>query len=193
MLFVKVVFESFVLENDYIEFQDFIFFRLVNSFGKLIEVVGDFLDKEFFINIKRIIKLIKIVLEKWLEDYFCEILKLLNVKEKLQYLIGRVCVSCIKEFEYKLCDKEDVVNLFERVEFVLELVCFLLFLDIDEDNVKYLVVGVLLYFLILVIEYEQFNLWILKLLFFLLKEVFRKVKDVFLVSGNEEFLQYQIL
>lgn len=188
----KAVLESLVSENDYTKLQDLIFSRSANSLGKLIEVVGDLPDKEFPPNIKRITKLIKIAPEKWLEDYLCEILKSSNVKEKLQHLIGRACVPCIKELEHKPCDKEDVVNLPERAEFVLELVCSLLSLDTDEDNVKHLVAGALPHLLILVIEHEQPNLWTSKSSLSLSKEVLRKVKDVLSVSGNEELLQYQI-
>lgn len=188
----KAVLESLDSEEDFTKPLEYIFSRPANSLGKLIEVVVGLPDKEFPPNIKRITKLIRMAPEKWVEDYFCEILKSSNIKDKLQHLMGRACVPCIKELEHKPCDKEDVVNVPERAESVLEFACSLLSLETDEDNMKHLVSGALPHLLILVIEHEQPNLWTSKSSLSLSKEVFRKVKDVLSVSGNEDLLLYQV-
>lgn len=188
----KAVLESLDSEEDFTKPLEYIFSRPANSLGKLIEVVVGLPDKEFPPNIKRITKLIRMAPEKWIEDYFCEILKSSNIKDKLQHLMGRACVPCIKELEHKPCDKEDVVNVPEKAELVLEFACSLLSLETDEDNMKHLVSGALPHLLILVIEHEQPNLWTSKSSLSLSKEVFRKVKDVLSVSGNEDLLLYQV-
>lgn len=188
----KAVLESLDSEEDFTKPLEYIFSRPANSLGKLIEVVVGLPDKEFPPNIKRITKLIRMAPEKWVEDYFCEILKSSNIKDKLQHLMGRACVPCIKELEHKPCDKEDVVNVPERAESVLEFACSLLSLETDEDNMKHLVSGALPHLLILVIEHEQPNLWTSKSSLSLSKEVLRKVKDVLSVSGNEDLLLYQV-
>lgn len=188
----KAVLESLDSEEDFTKPLEYIFSRPANSLGKLIEVVVGLPDKEFPPNIKRITKLIRMAPEKWIEDYFCEILKSSNIKDKLQHLMGRACVPCIKELEHKPCDKEDVVNVPERAELVLEFACSLLSLETDEDNMKRLVSGALPHLLILVIEHEQPNLWTSKSSLSLSKEVLRKVKDVLSVSGNEDLLLYQV-